>query len=83
MRHQTYLYIVILTFSIQACHQQSIELQTSKPPNILLIVADDLAYSDLGSFGSEISTLTLWLQKGLPLLSFIPCRLVRQQERLY
>ncbi len=28
-------------------------------PNILLIVADDLAYSDLGVFGSEISTPAL------------------------
>jgi len=33
--------------------------QTPKPgkaPNIVLIVADDLGYSDLGCFGSEIST---------------------------
>ncbi len=28
-------------------------------PNILLIVADDLAYSDLGAFGSEIDTPVL------------------------
>ncbi|KAA5839806.1 sulfatase-like hydrolase/transferase [Pseudomonas chlororaphis] len=26
----------------------------AQPPNILLIVADDLGYSDLGSFGGEI-----------------------------
>jgi arylsulfatase len=29
------------------------------PPNILLIVADDLGYSDIGSFGGEISTPVL------------------------
>lgn len=28
----------------------------SSPPNVLLVVADDLGYSDLGFFGSEIST---------------------------
>jgi arylsulfatase len=28
-------------------------------PNILLIVADDLGYSDIGPFGGEISTPTL------------------------
>ncbi len=31
----------------------SVEVQ---PPNILLIVADDLGYTDLGSFGGEIAT---------------------------
>ena len=30
-----------------------------KPPNILLIVADDLAYADLGSFGGDINTPNL------------------------
>lgn len=29
------------------------------PPNILLIVADDLGFSDLGAFGGEIQTLHL------------------------
>jgi arylsulfatase A-like enzyme len=33
--------------------------QTNKKPNILLIVADDLGYSDIGCFGGEISTPTL------------------------
>jgi arylsulfatase A-like enzyme len=32
---------------------------TARKPNFLLIVADDLGYSDLGSFGGEIATPTL------------------------
>jgi len=35
------------------------EQQTARQPNILLIVADDLGYSDIGSFGGEIATPTL------------------------
>lgn len=34
-------------------------LAQSERPNILLVVADDLGYSDLGAFGSEISTPNL------------------------
>ena len=34
-------------------------LVDDRRPNILLVVADDLGYSDLGSFGGEIATPTL------------------------
>ena len=54
--------VVLLT----ACSEDSIVpggssdiLRTSVQPNILLIVADDLGYSDIGAFGSEISTPNL------------------------
>lgn len=33
--------------------------QTAKKPNILVIMADDMGYSDIGAFGSEISTPNL------------------------
>jgi arylsulfatase len=41
-------------------------------PNILLIVADDLGYSDIGSFGGEINTPTLdtLANEGLRLTNF-------------
>ncbi len=34
-------------------------VQASKRPNIILIMADDIGYSDIGSFGSEIQTPNL------------------------
>ena len=40
----------------QADESNAESATVSKPPNILLIVADDLGYTDLGAFGSEIPT---------------------------
>lgn len=36
--------------------EQSLESDTEPRPNFLLIVADDMGWSDIGSFGSEIAT---------------------------
>jgi len=52
-------------------------------PNILLIVADDLGYSDIGAFGGEISMpLLMVLQRkvyNLPIFMFCPPALRRDQ----
>jgi arylsulfatase len=51
-----------LILATSACRQpqETAEDQLSATrPNILLIVADDLGYSDIGSFGGEIATPTL------------------------
>ena len=50
--------------ALVSCKQEtetSEESTSAEPrqPNILLIVADDLGYSDIGSFGGEIATPTL------------------------
>ena len=44
-----------------AAKTQTLQSQTSQTrrPNILLIVVDDMGYSDIGSFGGEIATPTL------------------------
>ena len=44
----------------------------ASPPNVLLIVADDMGYSDIGPFGGEIATPTLdtLAQEGLRLANF-------------
>jgi arylsulfatase len=58
--------IVAIAFSIlslgvsRAQAQDPVQIpQTDKRPNFLLIVADDLGYSDLGSYGGEINTPVL------------------------
>ncbi len=55
MRPNRLLFVTVLTlaFSISAiAHAQA----ANQRPNFLLVVADDLGWSDLGSFGSEIDT---------------------------
>ncbi len=56
----------ILTFT------GSIYAQQKKQPNIILILADDMGYSDLGCFGSEIHTPNLdkLASQGLKLTQF-------------
>lgn len=53
-------------------------------PNILLIVADDLGYTDLGSFGSEISTPTLDILafEGIRLTNFHTGRACQQTRAM-
>ena len=50
----------ILTLILAASFAVSGNAQTADDrPNILLIIADDMGFTDLGSFGSEIATPTL------------------------
>ena len=61
--------IPTLTIALSGCAG---EQQTAMQPNILLIVADDLGYSDIGSFGGEIATPALdrLAEEGLRLSNF-------------
>ncbi len=64
-----FLMFVILLLGLT---QTSSAKPSAKRPNIILILADDMGYSDLGSFGSEIDTPNLdrLAQQGLRLRQF-------------
>ena len=54
--------ILAITLVVSGCEQPQDTAEAPAPtkrPNILLIVADDMGYSDIGAFGGEISTPTL------------------------
>jgi arylsulfatase A-like enzyme len=60
--------LLIVSASISAVAQQ----KSAGQPNILLIVADDLGYSDIGPFGADIATPTLnaLAREGMMLTNF-------------
>jgi arylsulfatase A-like enzyme len=58
------IFCILATVFVSACntHQPKQETKTEEnpsKPNIILIVADDLGYSDIGSFGGDIHTPVL------------------------
>lgn len=67
-----FLVCSILCYSILSCQQATKTKKEFKRPNILLVVADDLGWTDLGSFGSEIKTpnLDLLAKRGVMFTDF-------------
>ncbi len=59
MRIFVRIFLVAGLLGLTGCTDQAATDKTDPRPNILLIVADDLGYSDLGVFGGEISTPNL------------------------
>ena len=52
--------LLFLVFPASSAKQEpSPDSATKSRPNILLVVADDFGYSDIGPFGGEISTPVL------------------------
>jgi arylsulfatase len=53
------LFLLAAITVLYSCSQKPAEQQEVKQPNILLIVGDDLGYSDIGTFGGNIRTPVL------------------------
>lgn len=55
-----WLFVAVAVAGLSACDDKEITVAKDPPkPNILLLLADDLGYSDLGAFGGEIATPNL------------------------
>lgn len=46
-------------FVLTACTPKKINIMQSKQPNIIIILADDMGYSDINCFGSDIQTANI------------------------
>ena len=53
------LSLVIVTLACLVSAKNSISSEPKRPPNLLIIIADDLGWRDVGYHGSEIKTPTL------------------------
>jgi arylsulfatase A-like enzyme len=66
--------IPVILISLFTCihHAAKAQPKLNERPNILLIVADDLGYTDLGCYGGEISTphIDLLAKKGVQFTNF-------------
>jgi arylsulfatase A-like enzyme len=58
MRISKLLLVLLLTAPFTSCSMQEKNTSANRP-NVVLILADDMGYSDLGCYGSEISTPNL------------------------
>jgi len=48
--------LIVLFFIIISCNQDVTKINKDARPNVIVILADDMGFSDLGCYGSEINT---------------------------
>ena len=56
MRFDIYLFLIGILVPLVSQSQSNLSTPDKSKPNIILILVDDMGYSDLGAFGSEIET---------------------------
>ena len=64
--------VLIISISLVQCEPNKVEDQESDRPNIIIILADDMGYSDLAPYGGEINTpnLTSLAKNGMKFTQF-------------
>ncbi len=67
--------LVFAVLVVQLFHAQSLRAESKDRPNIVLIMADDLGFSDLGCYGGEIETpnLDALARDGMQMTQFYNC----------
>lgn len=68
-------YIRIIALFLMAAAVSAAEMNSGKPPNVLLILVDDMGYSDPGCYGGEINTPVIdsLAENGLRYSQFYNC----------
>ncbi len=66
------LFIISILFLFNSCNVKNKSISQKKPPNIILIMSDDMGYSDIAPYGGEINTpnLSSLAQNGLKFTQF-------------
>jgi len=57
-----YLVLAVAGILVSSCQSEELvqePAEESRPPNIVLILVDDMGYTDIGAFGSEVATPNL------------------------
>jgi len=54
-----FIVVVFILLTVVSCNFQNKPVQPSERPNIVLIMADDMGYSDIGCYGGEVHTPNL------------------------
>ena len=69
---ELFFFLSCICFSIPLKTKGQVSGKTDKRPNILIIMADDMGYSDIGCYGGEINTpnLDALAVKGIKMRSF-------------